>query len=221
MTEDIVLFGAGGFGREVMWLLEELNKETKEWNILGFIDDLPENPSGKIINGYPVLGTSDWVASYPKKLGVVCCLGDPKMRELKIKKMSVNPNIWYPTLIANTALLNSPTNKIGKGCVICASTIVTVNVTIGDFVHINLDSTIGHDVVIDDYVTIYPSVNISGNVKIGKFSELGTGSQVIQLKDIGEHAVIGAGSVVISSIPDGATAVGSPANVIKINGQRV
>lgn len=220
MVEDIVIFGTGGFGREVAWLIEEINKEDVRWNLLGFIDDFME-VQGKIINGYPVLGTSDWVNSCKQKIGVLCCLGDPNVREIKIKKMSQNPYVWHPTIISNHAVISSPTTKIGKGCIICASSIVTVNVSIGDFVHINLDCTVGHDTVIDDYVTLYPSVNVSGNVRIGNHTEIGTGTQIIQGLDIGNKTIVGAGSVVIRNIPDNATAVGNPAKVIKINGERV
>ena len=53
--KDIVIIGCGGFGREVAWLIEEINNVNQEWNILGFIDDDTLN-HGQIINGYAVLG---------------------------------------------------------------------------------------------------------------------------------------------------------------------
>ena len=201
-------------------MMEEINREKHRWNILGFIYDFTE-VQGKIINGHPVLGTADWVKQYPKRLAVLCCIANPKVREDKIRHMSQNPNVWFPTIISPHALASSRNNKIGKGCIICASSIVTVNISIGDFVHINLDCTVGHDTVIDDYVTLYPSVNVSGNVHIGNHTEIGTGTQIIQGLDIGNKTIVGAGSVVIRNIPDNATAVGNPAKVIKINGERV
>ena len=54
MKKDILIIGASGFGREVAWLIEEL----EEWNIKGFIDD-NENLRGKTINEYEVLGNCD------------------------------------------------------------------------------------------------------------------------------------------------------------------
>ena len=32
--KDIVIIGAGGFGREVAWLIEDINKVNLEWNII-------------------------------------------------------------------------------------------------------------------------------------------------------------------------------------------
>ena len=37
MMKDIVIIGAGGFGREVAWLIEDINKIEPQWNILGFV----------------------------------------------------------------------------------------------------------------------------------------------------------------------------------------
>ena len=37
--KDIVIYGAGGFGREIACLLNLINEKTPEWNIIGFLDD--------------------------------------------------------------------------------------------------------------------------------------------------------------------------------------
>ena len=95
---------------------------------------------------------------------------------------------------------------------------MTVNISIGNHVIINLDCTIGHDVVINDFSTLYPSVNVSGMSEIGHAVELGTGMQMIQGKKIGNYSIVGAGAVVVRDIPAACTAVGNPAKVIKMEG---
>ena len=67
--------------------------------------------------------------------------------------------------------------EIGEGTIICAGSIITTNVIIGDHVIVNLDCTIGHDDIIRDFATLYPSVNVSGNVIIEPCVEIGTGTQ--------------------------------------------
>lgn len=37
--KDIVIIGAGGFGREVAWLIDDINKNEPTWNLLGYVDD--------------------------------------------------------------------------------------------------------------------------------------------------------------------------------------
>lgn len=50
--KKILIFGAGGFGREVQWLIERINRMKPIWKIEGYLDDGIE--SGTEINGYKV-----------------------------------------------------------------------------------------------------------------------------------------------------------------------
>lgn len=210
---DLIIIGASGFGREVAWLVERINKKCKEWNLIGFIDD-NISIQGNVINGYRVLGTTNNIKDYPEAY-YVCAIGSSKVRSMIIEKVTQeNPNIRFATLIDPTVEM-SDLVEIGEGTIICAHTIITVNISIGKHVIINLDCTIGHDAVLKDFVTLYPSVNVSGASNIGKAVEMGTGMQIIQGKCIGEYSIVGAGSVVVKNIPDNCTAVGSPAKPIK------
>ena len=209
MKQDIVIFGAGGFGREVMWMLEESNRSHPFWNIRGFIDDTPSF-RGKTIQNYPVLGHTKWLMDQTKKINVLCCLGDSTDRKKVVHTVSKNPHIVFPSFIANN-VIHPPTVSLGKGCIICSSAVITVNVTMGDFVIVNYNATIGHDSRIEDFVSIYPSVNVSGYVHVGTSSHLGVGSQILPHLTIGKHVIIGAGAVVTKDIPSHCTAVGIPA----------
>jgi acetyltransferase-like isoleucine patch superfamily enzyme len=100
--------------------------------------------------------------------------------------------------------------------VICAGTILTTNITLGDHVQINLDCTIGHDVELEEYATLAPGVHVSGCVRIGSGAYVGTGAVIIngdqeQPLTIGTGAVIGAGACVTRSVEPGTTVVGVPA----------
>ena len=210
--KDLIIIGASGFGREVMWLVERINTVAPEWNLLGFLEDNKEI-QGNMINGYQVIGTVDDAAVFDAYY--VCAIGRSKIREKVIQKvLDVNPSARFATLIDPSVEI-SEFSSIGEGSVICAHTILTVNVEIGRHVIINLDCTIGHDAVLQDYSTLYPSVNISGNVNVGYGAELGTGTQVIQGKTIGDKTIIGAGSVVIRDITAEGTYVGVPTRIVK------
>lgn len=106
--------------------------------------------------------------------------------------------------------------QLGEGNIICANSILTVDIKLGNFNIINLNTTIGHDVQIKSFNTFYPTVNISGFIETDDGVEVGTGSQIIQNLKIGKNAIIGAGSVVIKDVPANTTSVGVPAKVIKI-----
>ena len=211
--KDLIIFGASGFGREVAWLVERINKVNPTWNLLGFMDD-DESIQGTEINGYKVLGKTNNIPEYPEAY-FLCAVGASKTREKIIENMkSIKSDILFATVIDLSVEL-SELVEIGEGSIICAHTIITVNVSIGSNVIINLDCTVGHDAILEDFVTLYPSVNVSGITHIRKASELGTGTQVIRGKTIGEYSIVGAGAIVVNNIPANCTAVGTPAKPIK------
>lgn len=209
---DIVIVGAGGFGREVAWIIEDINKEKRLWNILGFIDDNP-NLKGQSINGYHIVGDISWLKK--QQLYVVNAIGDPIIKR-KVAEELISSKNKYPILVHPSVILSGLVN-IGEGSIICAGSIITVNVSIGKHVIVNLDCTIGHDADIADYCTILPSVNISGATNLNECVSIGTGSAVIQGVEIGEETIVGAGSVVVRDLPPKCTAVGSPAKAIKFH----
>ena len=209
----LIIIGASGFGREVAWLIERINEKNTTWDLIGFIDDNPELVGTKV-NGYTVLGNSSCVNEY-KDAYFVCAVGSSKIRKSIVTKVSeLNPEIRFATLI-DPSVEMSKLVTIGEGTIICAHTIITVNISIGKHVIMNLDCTVGHDAVLHDYVTLYPSVNVSGITDIGECTELGTGMQIIQAKKVGAFSIVGAGAVVVKDIPEKCTAVGSPAKPIK------
>ena len=208
--KDIVIIGAGGFGREVAWLIEDINKENKEWNLLGFVDD-NEEIQGKEINGYKVVGNIEWLKN--QELYVVNAIGDPIIKKKVMERLQGSKN-KYPVLI-HPSVIYSDKVTFGEGSIICAGNIITVNIEIGKHVIINLDCTIGHDAKIGDYSTILPSVNVSGDVDIEECVSVGTGSAIIQGIKIGNNTIVGAGGVVINDLCEPGTYVGVPVKKIK------
>lgn len=203
---DLYIIGSGGFGKEVAWLVERINKENKLWNLKGFIDD-DENLLGLDINGIKVKGNTEYLNSLGKDVWAICAVGNAKARENIISRLN---NISFATLIDPSVIISNKV-KIGEGTIICAGSIITVDIEIGRHVIINLDCTIGHDDIIKDYVTIYPSVNVSGNVIVEEKCEIGTGTQIIQGKNIVSECIIGAGAVVVKDLVSPGTYVGIPA----------
>lgn len=209
--KDLYIIGAGGFGREVAWIVERINSIKPTWNLKGFIDD-NETLWGSKEGEYHVFGGCEYLSAL-EDVYAVCAVGSSNVRKKIIEKLK-DTSVKFATLV-DPSVLYSNSVKIGEGAIVCAGTIITVDVNIGDHVIVNLDCTIGHDAVIDDFVTIYPSVNVSGNVLIGECSELGTGTQIIQGKKVISNAIIGAGAIVVKDCLESGTYVGSPAKKIK------
>lgn len=208
---QIVVYGSGGFAREVAMLLEIINARSKSWEVLGFIDDNSDN-HGEIINGYPVLGGEKWL--HDKDVNVVLGIGDPNVKEAIISKLKEYPDLNFPNIVHPDVFLHG-TVELGRGNVICEGNILTCNIRIADFVTVNLNSTVGHDAIIKSYTTILPNSSISGNVILEECVDFGTNATIIQGKIVGEGTIVGAGATVVKDLPPNCTAVGSPAKPIK------
>lgn len=211
--KDIVIIGAGGLGREILWLLEENNKRREDWNVMGFIDS--DLRSREEINGYPILGDDEWLVNYNGSVNAVCAIAAPAVRRKVINGLREYSHITFPTILAHTVVCSDRV-ELGQGTVICCNTVMTVDVSIGEFVVVNPGCFLGHDVVLEDYVTLYPQAAVCGAVHIEEGTQVGVGAKIIQGKTIGRDTIIGAGSVVIGDIPSACTAVGNPCRVIKV-----
>lgn len=211
--KSVVIVGAGGFAREVVEIFKEQNKISTTWNILGFIDE-NEELHGRIINNYPVLGGLDWIKKHkPNNLGCVVAIGTCETRKQVVERLQEIGVNFYNAI--HPSVIMSDFVELGQGVIICAGSILTVNIKIGDHVHINLNSTIGHDAVIGRYCTVNPIVAINGNNHLGEGVYVGTGATFIQEISVGNWSTIGAGAAVIEDIPEKAIAVGVPARVVK------
>lgn len=211
--EKIAIIGAGGFAREILTLINDINRQNPKYDFVGFVDE----EKSQTIHGYPVIGNDDEVNKTKEPLSVVFAVGEPNLKE-RIRNKYTNPLISFPTLIHPSVLIADPDSiSIGKGCIICAGCIITTDVELHNFVTLNLQCTVGHDTVISDYSSFMPSVNISGEVKVDRNVYVGTGAKIINQVEIGEHTIVGAGAVVAKSLPAKCTAVGVPAKPIKFH----
>jgi len=205
--KPLVIIGAGGFGRETVALVEDINAMKGQWLIKGFVDDAADL-SGATIMGYPVLGTLDWLTTQ-RGLHYVIAVGASLTRRRLAQRLGEIPH-EAAKLIHPSAAYHA-TTLLGPGAIICRGASLTVSIGVGRHVIADVHSTIGHDTNLGDFVTLHPGVHISGGAIIGQAVELGTGSVVLPSICIGEETIVGAGAVVNRSLPACCTAVGVPA----------
>ena len=211
MLKNLIIIGAGGVGRETALIVEEINNKSKEWNLLGFVDDYKE--INEDINGYKILGGNDYINNYKEEVYVVCAIANYKVKKNIIRNIK-NDNVKFTNIIHPSVKLNR-TVDIGDGCIIYENSIITANISIGNHVIVSPRCGIGHDSILHDYCSLLWNVNVSGNVVLEEGVTMGSGSTIIQGKKVGCGSFIGAGAVVIEDIVKDSTAVGVPTRYVE------
>ncbi len=215
-----IIFGTAGFAKEVEWLTQEMFEAGKcDLRPHYFVGEDGNPLNGGKQGETPVISESDFFERFTAEAGqAIIAVGSPSLKSkiaLAIAKRA--PRFEFPNLVAPSAQFDKRPGRvsIGKGAIICAGTVLTTDIVLGEFVHLNLNTTVGHDCRIGDYVTVSPGVHISGNVHLGEFAFLGTGAAVLERKNICSEAVIGANATVSRDITEPGTYVGTPAKRIK------
>jgi len=208
--QKILVYGAGGFGREVMLMLRQINDINPAWNVVGFFDDAKR--IGDKVDDYMVLGGIDEVNALTEPCDVVIGIADPSARR-KIVNRITNPLISFPSIVHPSVMKGDMLrNSFGRGSIITAGTIFTTNINVGEFVIINLSCTIGHDVVLENYCSIMPACSLSGFIHAEEGSYIGAGAIILPNIKIGKWSTIGAGAVVTRNVSENATVIGVPAS---------
>lgn len=210
--KSLVIVGAGGLGREVAFLVEEINAaapdQAAKWDLRGFADDDPALQE-KRVQDVPVLGTVEWLAEQRSNLHYALALGDPAVRRRLARSLS-NSSLEAATLVHPSVPIHR-TTRVEAGAIVCRGVTLTVAVHIGAHALIDVHATASHDAAVDDFATIHPGVHLTGNTRIGNGAEMGTGAVVLPGVSVGARATVGAGAVVRRDLPAGCTAVGVPA----------
>lgn len=210
------VFGAGGFGREVMPLARDsvAAMNSLPGRVLVFVVD---QPTQAIVNGHAVMSTEQFLAD-PRTRHFNVAVADGQARQ-RIATQFIAAGA-QPFELRAAQHLSLDANTIGEGAILCPLTTITSNARIGRFFHLNIYSYVAHDCVIGDFVTFAPAVRCNGRIVIEDHAYIGTGAIIRPGSDdkptvIGRGAVVGMGAVVTRSVAAGETVVGNPATPLR------
>lgn len=198
--KSIVIIGAGDLGKELVWLIEDINKRTPTYLILGFLDD-DVSKTGKEFYGYKILGTTEKLEEirFNPQISVVTAIQDGSIRK-RIAETHRGFHAWE-TIIHPTAAI-APTVILGQGSIVFPQVTISVDSSLGIFGLYYINSTICNDCMLGNYVSVMTGAAVSEHVKIGDESFLAAGCCVYPHKVIGKRVKVAVGATVDKNYSD-------------------
>jgi UDP-perosamine 4-acetyltransferase len=207
-SSPLLLVGAGGHAKVVI----ELVRAAGTHEVVGLIDrDLEGSP----ILGVPILGTDVDLPRFRHE-GINHAFVGIGNNQRRLQMGRYLQQIGFEIINAiSPAAVISVSVKLGRGIAVMAGAVINAEARIDDFAIINTRASVDHDCWVGEGAHLAPGSTLAGNVRIGTLAFVGAGASIIPGKNIGENAVVGAGACVIRDVPNGASAWGVPARIVR------
>jgi sugar O-acyltransferase (sialic acid O-acetyltransferase NeuD family) len=210
----VIIIGAGGFGREMLWTLGDVAAAGCDWEFAGFLDGRVDHAREALRAkgvGLPVLGSPDDYQPRDEER-FVCAIGDPGAK-LRVCEALRDRGARFQTAIHPTALV-APDAVYGTGLILRHGAGLSVNTVVGDFVTLNSYAGLGHDAVVEDGCTLSSFCDVMGGAHLERGVFMGSHAMVAPGVRVSEFAKVGAGSLALRRVAAAATVLGVPARTL-------
>ncbi|RAR66717.1 sugar O-acyltransferase (sialic acid O-acetyltransferase NeuD family) [Paraburkholderia unamae] len=202
---NLLIVGAGGFGREVLAYVEDDNPLFK---VKGFLDGRP-HALDATPRDVPIVGDPLTYQPLPNE-AFMAALGDPQQRFKYTATLRDVHDVDFATVVHPRANVSKHAH-LAHGCIIGPGVGISVDTHVGAFTCIQEYTVVGHDARIGEWSQINSHCTIAGGARIGNFVTIHPNCVITSRAVIGDGATVAPGSVVIGRIPAGITVLGNPA----------
>ncbi len=209
--KQLIIIGAGGFGREVLaWARQSLGYGDA-WNVKGFIDDNPEAMAGLHVPA-PWLGRIEDHQPTADEV-FVCAMGIPAMKRRCFERIEARGG-QFITLIHRTAVVGDQV-KLGAGVILCPYAVVSGYNVLGKGVVVNMHASVDHDANVGDWTQINCHCDVTGGVQVGSEVWFSSHVAVAPRLRIGDRAYLGIGSAILRDVEADTKVFGVPARRVE------
>lgn len=209
--KQLIIIGAGGFGREVLAWARQSAGHGSEWTIKGFIDDNPNALSGLRVPA-PWLGRIEDHRPAADEV-FICAIGIPALRRKCYERIEAVGG-RFVSLIHRTAVVGDEV-EFGEGVILCPYAVVSGYNKIGKGVVVNMHATIDHDANVGDWTQVNCHCDLTGGVQVGAEVWFGSHVAVAPRIRIGDRAYLGIGSAILRDVDADTKVFGLPARRVE------
>ena len=211
--KNLVIIGAGGFGREMFATAREAVGYGETFTMKGFLDGNPSALDG--FSGYPeIIGTPETYQIEENDV-FITALGSIAARR-RCAAMIEERGGRFISVIHRSASIG-PNVTVGDGSLVAHNVVLTADIKVGRHSCVFHGTVIGHDTVLEDFTHVYSLVSVGGGVRIAEGASVFPGARIVPRVGIGAGATVGIGSAVVRGVPPGVTVFGVPAERLRIS----
>lgn len=210
--KNLVIIGAGGFGREMFAAAREAVGYGEDFCIKGFLDGNPDALKG--FAGYPKVIGAPETYEISKNDVFISALGNIATRR-RCVAMIERRGGRFISIVHRSASLG-PNVSVGDGSFIAHNVVLTADVAVGRHSCVFHGTVIGHDTALADYTHVYSLVSVGGGVRVEEGASVFPGARIVPRVTIGAGSTVGIGSTVLRDVDPKITVFGVPAERLKI-----
>ena len=211
--KNLVIIGAGGFGREMFATAREAVGYGETFTVKGFLDGNPSALDG--FSGYPEIIGAPETYQIEENDVFITALGSIAARR-RCAAMIEERGGRFISVIHRSASIG-PNVTVGDGSLVAHNVVLTADIKVGRHSCVFHGTVIGHDTVLEDFTHVYSLVSVGGGVRIAEGASVFPGARIVPRVEIGAGATVGIGSAVVRGVPPGVTVFGVPAERLRIS----
>jgi sugar O-acyltransferase (sialic acid O-acetyltransferase NeuD family) len=218
MTNKVVIFGIGDFGRVAeVYLTRDSAYEVAAFTVHA------EHLTTRELRGHPVVPFEQLAEEYPPEAyALLVAVGYRRVNKARAEVYAECKRRGYQLIrYASSRAMVWDEAEIGDNCFIFENNVIQPFVRIGNDVILWSGNHVGHDAVIGDHCFIASHAVIAGHVEIGPYSFIGVNATIRDGVKIGAECVIGAGALIVKDTEPGSVHVGPAAEVSRVPSNRI
>lgn len=205
---DLVIVGAGGFGRELHTMLLDVFPENTH-RFKGFLADRENSVASKL---GPILATPEEYQPLPTDRFLLA-IGFMAVRR-RVTKTLEQRGGTFASYVHPTAFI-AATATLEEGAIIYPFATVSNCAHVGKHVHLNYYASVGHDSRVGSCCLLAPYATLNGFCELGPEVYVSTHATVVAGKKVGRGSKLSANSAAMQDVPAGSMVFGVPGRVIR------